>query len=59
MLGEPPLTSLTRWRMTLAADLLAGRDAATVAEVAVRVPPALQDAHRDDRLGQVRRPGRA
>ncbi|SEF37713.1 AraC-type DNA-binding protein [Amycolatopsis pretoriensis] len=34
LVGEPPLTYLTRHRMTLAADLLAGRDAATVAEVA-------------------------
>ncbi|GAA4711290.1 AraC-type DNA-binding protein [Promicromonospora umidemergens] len=32
--GEPPLTYLTRWRMTLAADLLTERDTATVAEVA-------------------------
>ncbi len=34
LVGEPPLTYLTRWRMTLAADLLVERDAATVAEVA-------------------------
>ena len=34
LVGEPPLTYLTRWRMTLAADLLAQRDTATVAEVA-------------------------
>lgn len=34
LLGEPPLTYLTRWRMTLAADLLTGRDTATIAEVA-------------------------
>lgn len=34
LVGEPPLTYLTRWRMTLAADLLAERPAATVAEVA-------------------------
>ncbi|MEU0498737.1 AraC family transcriptional regulator [Mycobacterium sp. NPDC006124] len=34
LVGEPPLTYLTRWRMTLAADLLAQRDDATVAEVA-------------------------
>ena len=34
LVGEPPLTYLTRWRMTLAADLLAEREAATVAEVA-------------------------
>lgn len=32
--GEPPLTYLTRWRMTLAADLLAGREVVTIAEVA-------------------------
>lgn len=34
LVGEPPLTYLTRWRMTLAADLLTERDAATVAEIA-------------------------
>ncbi|SHN74799.1 transcriptional regulator, AraC family [Cryptosporangium aurantiacum] len=34
LVGEPPLTYLARWRMTLAADLLAEREAATVAEVA-------------------------
>ncbi|MEU4620283.1 AraC family transcriptional regulator [Actinoplanes sp. NPDC023801] len=34
LVGEPPLTYLTHWRMTLAADLLAERDTATVAEVA-------------------------
>ncbi|GAA1385424.1 AraC family transcriptional regulator [Pseudonocardia kongjuensis] len=34
LVGEPPLTYLTGWRMTLAADLLTGRDGATVAEVA-------------------------
>jgi AraC-like DNA-binding protein len=34
LVGEPPLTYLTRWRMTLAADLLVERDGATVAEVA-------------------------
>lgn len=34
LLGEPPLTYLTRWRMTLAADLLVERDTATVAAVA-------------------------
>jgi AraC-like DNA-binding protein len=33
-LGKPPLTYLTNWRMTLAADLLVERDAATVADVA-------------------------
>ncbi|MEQ3550201.1 AraC family transcriptional regulator [Pseudonocardia nematodicida] len=32
--GEPPLSYLTHWRMTLAADLLAGRETATIAEVA-------------------------
>ncbi|MFD8918451.1 helix-turn-helix transcriptional regulator, partial [Streptomyces sp. NPDC059569] len=30
----PPLTYLTRWRMTLAADLLTERETATVAEIA-------------------------
>ncbi|MGC4942662.1 cupin domain-containing protein [Kribbella sp. DT2] len=34
LVGEPPLTYLTSWRMTLAADLLAEREAATVAEIA-------------------------
>jgi AraC-like DNA-binding protein len=34
LVGEPPLTYLTRWRMTLAADLLVEQEAATVAEVA-------------------------
>lgn len=34
LVGEPPLTYLTRWRMTLAADRLIERKAATVAEVA-------------------------
>ncbi|MFJ7217363.1 AraC family transcriptional regulator [Amycolatopsis sp. NPDC098790] len=34
LVGEPPLTYLTRHRMTLAADLLAERETATVAEVA-------------------------
>jgi AraC-like DNA-binding protein len=34
LVGEPPLTYLTRWRMTLAADLLTERQGATVAEVA-------------------------
>jgi AraC-like DNA-binding protein len=34
LVGEPPLTYLARWRMTLAADLLAEREAATIAEVA-------------------------
>ncbi|PWW56894.1 AraC family transcriptional regulator [Actinokineospora spheciospongiae] len=34
LVGEPPLTYLTRWRMALAADLLVEREATTVAEVA-------------------------
>ncbi|GAA2349276.1 AraC family transcriptional regulator [Streptomyces carpaticus] len=34
LLGEPPLSYLTRWRMTLAADLLAEQGAQTVAHVA-------------------------
>ncbi|GAB3221388.1 hypothetical protein GCM10027535_19850 [Mycolicibacterium hippocampi] len=34
LVGEPPLTYLTRWRMTLAADLLIERPDATVAAVA-------------------------
>ena len=34
LVGEPPSTYLTRWRMTLAADLLVERKAATMAEVA-------------------------
>ncbi|MEE1928145.1 AraC family transcriptional regulator [Streptomyces sp. TRM 70351] len=34
LVGEPPLTYLTRWRMTLAADLLVERESATVADVA-------------------------
>jgi AraC-like DNA-binding protein len=34
LVGEPPLTYLAHWRMTLAADLLAEREAATVAEIA-------------------------
>ena len=34
LVGEPPLTYLTRWRMTLAADLLIERKAATVADIA-------------------------
>jgi AraC-like DNA-binding protein len=37
LLGEPPLTYLTRRRMALAADLLAERTAATVSEVARHV----------------------
>jgi AraC-like DNA-binding protein len=36
LMGEPPLTYLTRWRMTLAADLLVD-EAATIAQVADRV----------------------
>ncbi|GAA3562887.1 AraC family transcriptional regulator [Amycolatopsis ultiminotia] len=32
--GEPPLTYLTRWRMTLAADLLVEREDTTIAEIA-------------------------
>ncbi|AOS64511.1 AraC family transcriptional regulator [Actinoalloteichus hymeniacidonis] len=34
VLGEPPLTYLAGWRMTLAADLLVEQPAATVAEIA-------------------------
>ncbi len=34
LVGEPPLTYLTRWRMTLAADLMAERETATLADVA-------------------------
>ncbi|WP_432496805.1 AraC family transcriptional regulator [Kineococcus auxinigenes] len=34
LVGEPPLTYLTRWRMTLAADLLLERPTASVAEIA-------------------------
>jgi AraC-like DNA-binding protein len=34
LVGEPPLTYLTRWRMTLAADLLVEQGAATVADIA-------------------------
>jgi AraC-like DNA-binding protein len=34
LVGEPPMTYLTRWRMTLAADLLLERPTATIAEVA-------------------------
>ncbi|SFA88539.1 transcriptional regulator, AraC family [Amycolatopsis marina] len=34
LVGEPPLTYLTRWRMTLAADLLVEQESATVADVA-------------------------
>ncbi|MCX2729720.1 AraC family transcriptional regulator [Saccharopolyspora sp. NFXS83] len=32
--GEPPLTYLTRWRMTLAADLLVEQESTTIADVA-------------------------
>ncbi|PJN28626.1 AraC family transcriptional regulator [Streptomyces sp. CB02959] len=32
--GEPPLTYLTRWRMTLAADLLVEQQSATIADIA-------------------------
>jgi AraC-like DNA-binding protein len=34
LVGEPPLTYLTRWRMTLAADLLVEQKSTTIAEVA-------------------------
>ncbi|MEU8412597.1 AraC family transcriptional regulator [Amycolatopsis japonica] len=34
LVGEPPLTYLTRWRMTLAADLLTGKASATISDVA-------------------------
>lgn len=34
LVGEPPLTYLTRWRMTLASDLLIEQGSATIAEVA-------------------------
>jgi len=34
LVGEPPLTYLTRWRMTLAADLMTEQQAATLADVA-------------------------
>jgi len=37
LVGEPPLTYLTRWRMTLAADLLLEHRTATIAEVAACV----------------------
>ena len=36
LVGEPPLAYLTRWRMTLAADLLRGEDR-RLAEVAAAV----------------------
>ncbi|MFJ8702991.1 AraC family transcriptional regulator [Streptomyces ardesiacus] len=34
LVGEPPLTYLTHWRMTLAADLLTEHETMTVAEIA-------------------------
>ncbi|WP_253855383.1 AraC family transcriptional regulator [Prauserella alba] len=34
LMGEPPLAYLTRWRMTLAAELLVERSSATIADVA-------------------------
>ncbi|MGC7096223.1 AraC family transcriptional regulator [Amycolatopsis lurida] len=34
LVGEPPLSYLTRWRMTLAADLLLDQESATIADVA-------------------------
>lgn len=34
LVGEPPLTYLTRWRMTLAADLLVEQTATTIADIA-------------------------
>ncbi len=34
LVGEPPLTYLTRWRMTLAADLLADQGSATLSDIA-------------------------
>lgn len=34
LVGEPPLTYLTRWRMALAADLLVERHSTTIAEIA-------------------------
>lgn len=34
LVGEPPLTYLTRWRMTLASDLLLEQGTATIADVA-------------------------
>jgi AraC-like DNA-binding protein len=37
LVGEPPLTYLTRWRMTLAADLLVEQRAASIADVAQSV----------------------
>lgn len=37
LVGEPPLTYLTRWRMTLAAELLVEQQTATIADVARKV----------------------
>ncbi|MFE2499608.1 AraC family transcriptional regulator [Streptomyces scopuliridis] len=37
LVGEPPLTYLTRWRMMIAADLMREREAATLAEIAREV----------------------
>ncbi|MEV5538308.1 AraC family transcriptional regulator [Saccharopolyspora shandongensis] len=34
LVGEPPLTYLTRWRMTLAADLLVEQESATISNIA-------------------------
>ncbi|PXY22745.1 AraC family transcriptional regulator [Prauserella muralis] len=34
LVGEPPLTYLTRWRMTLAADLLTEQESTTIADIA-------------------------
>ncbi|MEU5851040.1 AraC family transcriptional regulator [Saccharopolyspora shandongensis] len=34
LVGEPPLTYLTRWRMTLAADLLVEQESATISDIA-------------------------
>lgn len=34
LVGEPPLTYLTRWRMTLAADLLTERESAPLTDIA-------------------------
>ncbi|MFE0020717.1 AraC family transcriptional regulator [Amycolatopsis sp. NPDC059021] len=34
LVGEPPLAYLTRWRMTLAADLLVEQETATIADIA-------------------------
>lgn len=37
LVGEPPMTFLTEWRLTLAADLLADDPTSTIAAVAARV----------------------